>query len=95
METVNIGRLTDDFILSGDPVVVTAVPNSFTVGSTFRQVVIRVYCETYNIPLADNKMREFIKPAIGNGKEVVVDISSALRSALAGWEYSVKDAEAM
>ena len=91
METVSIGRLTDDFILSGDPVVVTAVPNSFTVGSTFRQVVIRVYCETYNIPSADNKTYEFIVSATGNGKEVVVDISSALRSALAGWEYSVKD----
>lgn len=85
MKTVSIDRLTSDFIFSGDPVIVTAVPNSFTENSTFRQVIIDVQCDI--MPISGNRSFQFVVSATGNGEEVVLDISSALRSTLSQWQY--------
>lgn len=85
MEKVSIGRLTTDFIFSGDPVIVTAVPNRFTDKSTFRQVVVDVQCKF--APTGGDRSFQFVVSATGNDEEVVLDISSALRSTLAGWQY--------
>lgn len=85
MKTVSIGRLTSEFIFSGDPVVVSAVPNSFTEGSIFRQIVVDVQCDI--MPISGNRSFQFVVAAIDNNKEVILDISSALRSTLSQWQY--------
>lgn len=92
MATVNIDRQTSDFIFSGDPVIVTVTPSSFTNGSTFRQVIVAVQCDIF--PVRGNRAFQFVASATENGKDVSLDISSALRSTLAQWQYDTASVKA-
>lgn len=93
MATVSIGRLTTDFIFSEDPIIATITPNNFQSNSAFRQVIVKV---TTDVLLSTGKVsaqeHTFILNADENNAHVKVNISSSIRSALAGWDY---DADAV
>lgn len=87
MAAIDLGRLTTDFIFSGDPVIATVTPGYFTEGSTFRQIVVQVSMFFYPVDYTKNQTHQFVLPATENGAPITADISSALRSTFAQWEY--------
>lgn len=88
MVTVDLGRLTDNsFFFADDPIVATLTPNNFTEGSTFRQIVVKVDATLHTLGAAKSHSYKFILNAEENNVPVVTNVSSAMRSILAGWDY--------
>lgn len=91
MAVIDLGRLTTDFIFSGDPIIATVIPQNFSNNSIFRQICVKV---TADVPTEDdvpNREHLFTITAIDNSTSVAVDISSAIRSTLSSWHYESVD----
>lgn len=87
MATIDLSAINADFAFAGNPMIAKAKDLVFTTGSIFRQVVFKV--ETYYNKSDSNKRTfTFAVNAEGGVTEVVCDISSALRSTFAQYQYS-------
>lgn len=87
MATIDLSAVNANFAFAGNPIIVKAKNLGFTVGSIFRQVVFNV--ETYYNKSDSNKRTfTFPVPAEGGVTEVSCNISSALRSTFAAYQYN-------
>ena len=86
MATIDLGRVSENsFFFADDPIVVTVIPNQFEDGGTFRQVAIKIKVDY--VGDKENREYDFFLPAVDNATPVIGDVSSAIRSTLAQWEY--------
>ena len=87
MATIDLSSVNADFAFADNPIIVKAKNLGFTAGSIFRQVVFEV--ETYFNKSDSNKRTfTFAVNAEGSVTEVACDISSALRSTFAAYQYN-------
>lgn len=87
MATIDLSAVNANFAFADNPIIVKAKELGFTAGSIFRQVVFEV--ETYFNKLDINKRTfVFAVNAEGSATEVACDISSALRSTFALYQYN-------
>ena len=87
MATIDLSAVNANFAFADNPIIVKAKELGFIAGSIFRQVVFNV--ETYYNKSDSNKRTfTFAVNAEGGVTEVSCDISSALRSTFAAYQYN-------